>query len=130
MWVATAGSALKQKLIVRHPSGVILVVKVEVSWSGNEMNFYFLIFSLFFPRTVMLVFFLLYPSLYPANDLPQWADLLLGIFLPRVLILIYIYENMGYNNIWFAVHLIVMVLAYFGGGRETVRRRRVRYVEE
>ena len=46
-----------------------------------------------------------------------------------VLILIYIYENMGYNNIWFAVHLIVMILAYFGGGRETVRRRRVRYVD-
>jgi len=69
-------------------------------------------------------------NLYPANDVPQWADLLLGIVLPRVLILIYIYENMGYNNIWFAVHLVVMVLAYFGGGRETVRRRRVRYVEE
>jgi len=92
-----------------------------------ELNFYFLVFSLFFPRIVMVVFLLLYPNLYPANDVPQWADLLLGIVLPRVLILIYIYENMGYNNIWFAVHLIVMVLAYFGGGRETVRRRRVRY---
>ena len=96
-----------------------------------ELNFYFLVFSLFFPRIVLVVFLLLYPNLYPANDVPQWADLLLGIVLPRVLILIYIYENMGYNNIWFAVHLIVMVLAYFGGGRETVRRRRrVRYVEE
>jgi hypothetical protein len=95
-----------------------------------ELNFYFLIFSLFFPRIVLIVFFLLYPNLYPANDLPQWADLVLGIFLPRVLILIYIYENMGYNNVWFVVHLIVMILAYFGGGRETVRRRRVRYVDE
>jgi len=94
------------------------------------MDFYFLLFSLFFPRLVMIVFILLYPDLYPANDLPQWADVLLGIIFPRVLILIYIYENMGYNNIWFAVHLIVMVLAYFGGGRETVRRRRVRYVDE
>ena len=94
------------------------------------MDFYFLLFSLFFPRLVMIVFILVYPDLYPANDLPQWADVLLGIIFPRVLILIYIYENMGYNNIWFAVHLIVMVLAYFGGGRETVRRRRVRYVDE
>jgi hypothetical protein len=93
------------------------------------MDFYFLLFSLFFPRLVMIVFILLYPSLYPANDLPQWADLLLGIVFPRVLILIYIYENLGYNNIWFAAHLIVMILAYFGGGRETVRRRRARYVE-
>jgi hypothetical protein len=93
------------------------------------MDFYFLLFSLFAPRIVMIVFILLYPNLYPANDLPQIADILLGIFVPRVLILIYIYENLGYNNIWFIAHLIVMILAYFGGGRETVRRRRVRYVD-
>jgi hypothetical protein len=94
------------------------------------MDFYFLLFSLFFPRLVMIVFILLYPNLYPANSVPQLADLLLGILFPRVLILIYIYENLGYNNIWFAAHLIVMILAYFGGGRETVRRRRARYVED
>lgn len=93
------------------------------------MDFYFLLFSLFFPRLVMVVYILLYPNQYPANDVPQIADILLGILVPRVLILIYIYENMGYNNIWFAAHLIVMILAYFGGGRETVRRRRVRYVD-
>jgi len=93
------------------------------------MDFYFLLFSLFFPRLVMIVFFLLYPSLYPANSVPQLADILLGIFVPRVLILIYIYQNLGYDNVWFIAHLIVMILAYFGGGRETVRRRRVRYVE-
>jgi len=93
------------------------------------MDFYFLLFSLFFPRLVMIVFILLYPSLYPANSVPQLADILLGIFFPRVLILIYIYQNLGYDNVWFIAHLIVMILAYFGGGRETVRRRRVRYVE-
>ena len=95
-----------------------------------EINFYFLLISLFFPRIVMLVFFVLYPHLYPANSVPQWADLLLGIFIPRVLILIYIYQNMGANNVWFLAHLIVMLMAYFGGGRETIRRRRVRYVDE
>ena len=95
-----------------------------------EINFYFLLFSLFFPRIVMIVFFLLYPQLYPANTVPQLADLLLGIFVPRVLILIYIYQNMGANNVWFVAHLVVMLIAYFGGGRETIRRRRVRYVDE
>jgi len=88
------------------------------------MDIYFLILSLFFPRIVLLVLILLYPNLYPANEVPQWADLVLGIFVPRILILIYIYQNMGYNNIWFVIHLVVMILAYFGGGRETVRRRR------
>ena len=88
------------------------------------MDIYFLALSLFFPRIVLLVLILLYPNLYPANTVPQWADLVLGIFVPRILILIYIYQNMGYNNIWFVIHLVVMILAYFGGGRETIRRRR------
>lgn len=94
------------------------------------MDIYFLIFSLFFPRIVLLVFILLYPQLYPANAVPQWGDILLGIFMPRVLILIYIYQNLGADNIWFVAHLVVMILAYFGGSRETVRRRRMRYVED
>jgi hypothetical protein len=90
------------------------------------MDIYFLIFSLFFPRIVLLVYLFLFPDLYPPNSVPQWADLLLGIFLPRILVLVYINQNMGYDNIWFAVHLIVMVLAYLGGGRESSRRRRGR----
>ncbi len=46
--------------------------------------------------------------------------------MPRVLILIYIYQNMGADNVWFIVHLVGLVLTYFGGGKETVRRRRRR----
>ncbi|MBK8465689.1 MAG: hypothetical protein IPL32_07645 [Chloracidobacterium sp.] len=90
------------------------------------MDFYFLLFSLFAPRVVMVVYLLLFPGLFPANSVPQWGDLLLGIFTPRILILIYIYQNMGYENIWFAAHLIVMIFVYFGGGRETHKRRRRR----
>ena len=87
------------------------------------MDFYFLLFSLFFPRIVMLVYLFMFPAQFPANAVPQWADLVLGIFLPRVLILIYIFQNMGADNVWFIAHLVVMILAYFGGSRETVRRR-------
>ncbi len=85
------------------------------------MDFFFLLFSLFFPRIVMIVY--LIQGWFPNNSVPQIADILLGAFVPRVLILIYIYQNMGFENIWFAVHLVVMILTYFGGGRETVRRR-------
>ena len=88
------------------------------------LDIYFLIFSLFFPRIVLLVYLFLFPDLYPANTLPQWADIVLGIFMPRVLILIYIYQNMGAENIWFIAHLVAALLAYLGGSRETVRRRR------
>jgi len=85
------------------------------------MDFYFLLFSLFFPRITLVIFFL--QQAYPANNVPQWADILMGLFIPRLLILIYIYQNMGYENIWFVAHLIVAILAYLGGSRETFRRR-------
>ena len=87
------------------------------------MDFYFLLFSLFFPRIVMLVYLFMFPAQFPHNAVPQWADILLGVFAPRFLILIYIYQNMGADNVWFVAHLVVMILTYFGGGRETARRR-------
>ena len=90
------------------------------------MDFYFLLFSLFFPRVVLLAYLFLFPAAYPANTVPQLGDILLGIFMPRLLILIYIYQNLGVENVWFIAHLVVAVLAYFGGGRQTVRRRRRR----
>lgn len=71
----------------------------------------------------MLVYLLMFPGLFPDNIVPIWADILLGVFAPRILILIYIYQNMGYDNIWFVAHLVVMLFAYLGGGREARRRR-------
>jgi hypothetical protein len=87
------------------------------------MDFYFLLFSLLFPRTVLVVFLLFFPKLFPANSVPEWADILLGVFLPRILILIYIYQNLGVNNIWFAAHLLALILVYLGGGKASRRRR-------
>lgn len=72
----------------------------------------------------MLVYFL--QGWFPANNVPLWADAALGVFVPRMLILIYIYQNLGYENIWFAAHLLVMILTYFGGGHRTRKRYRSR----
>ena len=88
------------------------------------MDIYFLIFSLFFPRIVLLVYIFMFPAQFPQNAVPQWADILMGVLVPRILILIYIYQNMGAENVWFITHLIVMLLTYFGGGHQTARRRR------
>ena len=88
------------------------------------MDIYFLIFSLFFPRTVLLVYILLFPAQFPNNAVPQWADIVMGVLVPRILILIYIYQNMGAENVWFITHLIVLLVTYFSGGRETTRRVR------
>lgn len=91
------------------------------------MDFYFLLFSLFFPRIVMLVFLAL--ERFPANQVPLWGDILLGVLFPRILILIYIYQNIGYENIWFVAHLVAMFLTYFGGGRSSHKRYRRRREE-
>ncbi len=92
------------------------------------MDFYFLLFSLFFPRIVLLVYFLLMGH-FPQSTIPFIGEVILGIFIPRILILIFIYQNMGTNNIWFAAHLIVLILVYFGGTSRSVgwsRSRRSR----
>lgn len=68
----------------------------------------------------MLVYFI--QERYPNNSVPILGDILLGAFIPRVLILIYIYQNMGYENVWFVAHLVVLIITYFGGGTETRRR--------
>jgi len=88
------------------------------------MDFYFLLFSLVFPRIVLLVYFLL--ERFPHSTIPLWGDALLGLFIPRILILIFIYQNMGYNNIWFAAHLAALILTYFTGGTKTGNWRRRR----
>lgn len=92
------------------------------------MDFYFLLFSLFFPRIVLLVYFLLIGR-FPHSTIPFFGDVLMGVFIPRVLILIFIYQDMGMNNIWFAAHLIALILTYFGGTTRTVRWHRGRYVD-
>ena len=84
------------------------------------MDEYFLIFSLFFPRIVLLVYY--FQGWYRRMPCRSGAMFFLA-FLPRILILLYIYQNWVRDNIWFAAHLIVLILAYFGGGRETARRR-------
>ncbi len=86
------------------------------------MDFYFLLFSLFAPRVVLLVYLFAFPEAFPANTVPQWAEIVLGIIFPRILILIYIYQNIGYDNIWFVAHLVVAIITYLGGSRETRRR--------
>jgi len=92
------------------------------------MDFYFLLLSLFFPRLTMIGFYFF--SQYPANTVPLWADWFLGLFLPRILVLIYIYQNMGYENPWFWTHLLVAILAYFTGGWRSYVWRVNRYNNE
>jgi len=90
------------------------------------MDFYFLLLSLFFPRITMIVSWMF--GAYPANSVPLFFDWALGIFLPRILVLIYIYQNMGYQNGWFWLHLIVAIVVFFTSSFRTYRWRYPRSV--
>ncbi len=53
----------------------------------------------------------------PLNNIPFIGDALLTVFLPRVLILIYIADNLGTGSIWFWIHLAAAIIVYSGSGK-------------
>jgi hypothetical protein len=79
------------------------------------MDTIFLVLSLFLPRTTLIVFYFLHQV--PMNNVPFIGDALLTVFLPRVLVLIYIAANIGTSSPWFWIHLIVAVFVYLGFGK-------------
>jgi hypothetical protein len=81
----------------------------------------FLVLSLFLPRITLILFYLVHSI--PYNNVPFIGDFLLTIFLPRVLILIYIVENYGTGSPWFWIHLVVAVLVYIFSGKKVSKRK-------
>jgi len=73
------------------------------------LSVWFLILALFVPRISLLALWL--QGLVPPNPTPFVADVLLTIFLPRVLVLILIAVTQGYDA-WFWVHLVVAIIVW------------------
>jgi len=82
----------------------------------------FLIISLFFPRVVLFIYYA--KGWIPTNTVPLLLDVLLAVFIPRLLILIYIYQTLGTGSVWFWIHLIALLLAFSGGGTAAKKRKR------
>jgi hypothetical protein len=84
---------------------------------------WFLVLGLFLPRVTLVAAFLTHGV--PPNNVPFLLDVLGTIFLPRVLICIYIAQNTGYNE-WFWLHLIVALIVYGASsskGHKALRRK-------
>jgi hypothetical protein len=69
-----------------------------------------LFFSLFFPRISLFVAWL--GEAIPLHNIPFWGDFFMALFIPRVLMLIYIYATLGPSSGWFIAHLIFLILAW------------------
>jgi hypothetical protein len=80
-----------------------------------------LVLSLFFPRIVLLYYYM--KTWIPANTIPFWGDAAMAVFIPRVLILLYIYENIGVGG-WFWIHVVMMILTWDGGSSSASSSRR------
>ena len=81
----------------------------------NKMiNEYLLFFSLFFPR--ISLFFAYVSHAIPVNPVPYWGDVVLAIFVPRVLMIIYIASTLGWDNGWMVAHIIFLILAWGSSG--------------
>jgi hypothetical protein len=98
-------------------------MNLENPTAGSPIETWFLVLGLFLPRITLLAAY--FSHTIPPNNVPIILDVLGAIFLPRVLICIYIAFNMGYNE-WFWLHLIVALIVYaFSShkGRRAVARK-------
>jgi hypothetical protein len=89
----------------------------------QSISTWFLVLGLFLPRVTLVAAYLTHSV--PPNNVPLIFDLLGAVFLPRVLICIYIAYNMGYNE-WFWLHLIVALIVYAASsskGQKALRRK-------
>lgn len=80
------------------------------------MDTLFLVVSLFLPRTILIIYYLMHQI--PLNTVPFIGDILLTVFIPRALIVIYIAQVLGTDSPWFWIHLVVAVMVYFGGSKK------------
>jgi hypothetical protein len=88
---------------------MILAQMLEAGTTHQAIATWFLVLGLFLPRVTLVAAY--FTHTVPPNNVPFLVDVLGTVFLPRVLICIYIAFNMGYNE-WFWLHLIVALIVY------------------
>ncbi len=90
---------------------------------GGSISTWFLVLGLFLPRVTLLAAY--FTHTVPPNNVPFVFDAIGTVFLPRVLICMFIANNMGYNE-WFWLHLIVALIVYGASsakGQKALRRK-------
>jgi hypothetical protein len=89
-------------------------------WAVHTLPLWFLVFSLFLPRLALLVY------LQDAAVLPfhvtGWIPIVVGIVLPRLLVIYLIYMDLGVS-LWLVVHVLAALAIWVSAGRYQVRRR-------
>ena len=89
------------------------------------MSFYFV--GTFFPRITLFVFYML--GMIPSNDVPLVLDLIMAIFLPRLLLAYYGYLH-DLHPLWIALLVLLQAYESFRGVRQQSQRAaRLKYAD-
>ncbi len=75
----------------------------------HEIGIWFLLLSLILPRATL--FFWWMTGNLPYHTTPFLASAIWSIFIPRILILVYIYGCQGLSP-WFWIHLVAMFISW------------------
>ena len=96
---------------------------LEADTAQQAIPTWFLVLGLFLPRVTLVAAYVTHTV--PPNNVPFLLDVLGTVFLPRVLICIYIAFNLGYHE-WFWLHLIVALIVYgvsSNKGKQVLQKR-------
>ena len=94
--------------------------KVGLSWGSSvELPLWFLIVSVALPRTCLIAAYLWQQLLECV--LNGWVSPSLCIFIPRLVIIILIFQNRGMSP-WLLLHGIAIAVAYSEGGSQAKNR--------
>ncbi|HEY3250704.1 MAG TPA: hypothetical protein VGK25_06255 [Ignavibacteria bacterium] len=80
-----------------------------------------LVLTLFIPRIALFIAY--FAHQIPSNNIPFIGDLLLYVFFPRVLMVIYIYDHYGWDTPWLWIHIVVAIIVWSGSSRTAYKRR-------
>ena len=73
------------------------------------METWFLALGLFLPRIALLVAYI--NGQIPPNSIPFLADVVIAIFIPRVLFILYCVDQFGWDGGWTIAHIIFAIIA-------------------
>lgn len=100
------------------------MMNFSLTFPVHAIPLWFLVLSLFLPRICILVAWLQHGMGQFIPHSVNLIQILVALLIPRILILFWIYQDQGIT-IWFLLHVIALIIAWGGGGRRVITRRRV-----
>jgi len=80
-----------------------------------------LVLALFLPRITLLIAH--FSHQIPQNNIPLVGDILLWVFLPRALMLIFIIDHLGISSPWFWIHLVAAIIVWSKSSHVAYKRK-------